>query len=188
MALNDSDDDWPMMLAAWQDLDVLEGWRAEILGGSITIAPPPDIPWNRIVSDTSRQLFSTMPDDLGCYFRLALSMAEDMLLVPSIVVMPEAELVGARDGEPILADRALLIVEITTWGNTEAPRMAKQRGCAAASVPQYLLIDRYDKDGPGIRLFSQPRDSVYQHVVRVPFGEPIKLHSPIDLVLDTSEF
>lgn len=33
---------WDYLRDAWQELDVPEGWRAEIEGGAITLVPPPD--------------------------------------------------------------------------------------------------------------------------------------------------
>jgi Uma2 family endonuclease len=62
------------------------------------------------------------------------------------------------------------------------------RGYAHAPVPLYLLIDRYDEDGPAVTLSSDPLDGHYQRTMRVPFGESVELPEPIGLTLDTSDF
>jgi hypothetical protein len=185
VALTDSPFDWPQMLIAWRELDPPEGWRTEILDGIIVLTPPADNRGHLIASDTTRQLSLMTRDDWARCARLALAMPEDMLFAPSMVVLPRAALDG---DEPVPADRALLVVEITRLGDAETDRRTKRWGYAHAGVPQYLLIDRYDEDGPAVTLFSEPADGHYRLSVRVLFGESIKLHEPFDLVLDTREF
>ena len=79
-------------------------------------------------------------------------------------------------------------MEITSRGNAETDRKTKRWSYAHAGVPQYLLIDRFDEDGPAVTLFSNPVDGHYQHVTRIPFGEKISLPAPFDLDLDTDGF
>jgi hypothetical protein len=55
-------------------------------------------------------------------------------------------------------------------------------------VPLYLLIDRFDEDGPAVTLFYDPVDGHYQHVVRIPFGEKVSLPEPFGIDLDTGGF
>jgi Uma2 family endonuclease len=82
----------------------------------------------------------------------------------------------------------LLVVEIPAADKAEVCRGTKRHGYANAGVPLYLLIDRFDEDGPAVTLFSDPVDGHYQHVVRIPFGEKISLPEPFGIDLDTGGF
>jgi Uma2 family endonuclease len=178
-----------MLLAAWQELDVPEGWRAEVIHGRIEITPPGGNRHSLIAADVNRQVSRCAGDGCGTYQWLAVSVPGcAQVFVPDLVVVPEIELRSGPDDEPVPAERALLVVEITSRGNADTDRRTKRWGYAHAGVPQYLLIDRFDEDGPAVMLFSEPVDGHYQHVVRIPFGERIKLHDPFAIELDTSGF
>ena len=110
------------------------------------------------------------------------------LFIPDFVIVPRDELHGLPDNQPVSADRALLVAEITSFSNAETDRKAKRWSYAHAGVPLYLLIDRFDEDGPAVTLFSDPVDGHYQHVVRIPFGEKISLPEPFAIDLDTGGF
>lgn len=181
--------EWEALLAAWQEMDVPEGWRAEIVGEGISVAPPPDNEHNSIADLVHRALARVVPDDIGLYQTLGVSIPLRLkLFIPDLVAISQSDVRSRPRTEPVPVEKSLLVVEITSRGNADTDRRIKRWGYAHAGVPQYLLIDRYDEDGPAVTLFSDPVDGHYQHSVRIPFGEPIKLHAPFDLVLDTSEF
>jgi Uma2 family endonuclease len=182
MALND----WPALLTAWQELDVPAGWRAEIGEDCINLTPPPGNGHSRIADLVHRALARVTPDDCGLYQKLGVSIpSRAKLFVPALVIVPRAELASLPDNEPVQADHALLVSEIA---NAETDRKTKRRGYAHAGVPLYLLIDRFDEDGPAVTLFSDPVDGHYQHMVRIPFGEKISLPEPFGIDLDTGGF
>jgi Uma2 family endonuclease len=185
MALND----WPTFLTAWQELDAPAGWRAEIVEYGINLTPPPGNNHNRIAERVHRALMRITPDEWGLYQKLGVSIPlRAKLFIPDLVVVPDAAFDGLSDNEPVPADRALLVVEITSFSNAETDRKTKRWGYAHAGVPLYLLIDRFDEDGPAVTLFSDPVDGHYQHVVRIPFGEKISLPEPFGIDLDTGGF
>lgn len=155
----------------------------------IEVTPPGGNRHSLIVADVNRQLARWAGATCGTYQWLAVAVpACAQVLVPDLVVVPEIELRSGPDDEPVPAGKALLVVEITSRGNADTDRRTKRWGYAHAGVPQYLLIDRFDEDGPAVTLFSEPVDGHYQHLVRIPFGERIKLHEPFALELDTGEF
>jgi hypothetical protein len=96
---------WDYLLDTWRELQVPEGWRAELTAEGIQMTPPPGGPHN-----------------------------------------------------------------------------------ADGPVPQYLLIDRFNEDGPAVSLFTEPVRGVYSRTVRVPFGEPVEIGAPFGVRLETSEF
>ncbi|MFJ1594535.1 Uma2 family endonuclease [Kitasatospora albolonga] len=183
---------WDYLLRTWRELDVPEGWRAEIDEGRIFLEPPPHVHHNGIAARVQRSLYATLPDNLGIYQTLSIHMAPlGKLYVPDLVVMP-TELIAAADpdsSDPMDASEALLVVEITSKGNAREDRTKKYRAYARAGVPMYLLIDRFDTRGAMSTLFTEPNeDGTFKHVDAVPFGKPLALPAPFDVSLPTDEF
>lgn len=183
---------WDYLLRTWQELDVPEGWRAEIDEGRIFLVPPPHAHRNSIAAKVQRHLYVHLPDELEIYQTLSVHVAPlDKLYVPDLVVM-SAELIDAADPEtsdPMDASEALLIVEITSKGNAREDRTKKYRAYARAGVPMYLLIDRFDTRGAISTLFTEPNeDGTYERSGLVPFGQSLVLPAPFDVTLATDAF
>ncbi|MEU9062572.1 Uma2 family endonuclease [Streptomyces sp. NPDC048430] len=183
---------WEYLLRTWQDLDVPEGWRAEVDEGQIVLVPPPHAHHNGIAAKVRRRLYANLPEELEIYQTLGVHVAPlDKLYVPDLVVMP-AELIEAADPEssdPMDAAEALLIVEITSKGNAREDRTKKYRAYARAGVPMYLLIDRFDTRGAMATLFTEPNeDGTYKRSDAVPFGKPLPLPEPFGVTLLTADF
>ncbi|MEU4262599.1 Uma2 family endonuclease [Streptomyces argenteolus] len=183
---------WDYLLRTWQELDVPEGWRAEIDEGQIVLVPPPHAHHNGIAAKVRRRLYTNLPVELEIYQTLGVHVAPlDKLYVPGLVVMP-TELIAAADPEssdPMDAAEALLIVEITSKGNAREDRTKKYRAYARAGVPMYLLIDRFDTRGAMATLFTEPNeDGTYKHSDPVPFGKPLALPAPFGVALPTADF
>ncbi|MFF2900016.1 Uma2 family endonuclease [Streptomyces sp. NPDC057966] len=183
---------WDYLLQTWRELDVPEGWRAEIDEGQILLVPPPHAHHNGIAAKVQRRLYRNLPDELEIYQTLGVHVAPlDRLYVPDLVIMP-SELIDAADSEtsdPMDAADALLIVEVTSKGNARDDRTKKYRAYARAGVPMYLLIDRFDTRGAMATLFTEPNeDGTYKHSDPVPFGKPLALPEPFGTTLLTDEF
>ncbi|MDX2728215.1 MULTISPECIES: Uma2 family endonuclease [Streptomyces] len=183
---------WDYLLQTWRELDVPEGWRAEIDEGQIVLVPPPHAHHNGIAAKVQRRLYRDLPEELEIYQTLGIHVAPlDKLYVPDLVVMP-SELIDAADPEssdPMEASDALLIVEITSKGNAREDRTKKYRAYARAAVPMYLLIDRFDTRGAMATLFTEPNeDGTYKRSDAVPFGKPLTLPEPFGTTLLTADF
>ncbi|MFF0291694.1 Uma2 family endonuclease [Streptomyces sp. NPDC005262] len=183
---------WDYLLQTWRELDVPEGWRAEIDEGQIVLVPPPHAHHNGIAAKVQRRLYRDLPEELEIYQTLGIHVAPlDKLYVPDLVVMP-SELIDAADPEssdPMDAADALLIVEITSKGNAREDRTKKYRAYARAAVPMYLLIDRFDTRGAMATLFLEPNeDGTYKRSDAVPFGKPLTLPEPFGPTLLTADF
>ncbi|SCF68556.1 Uma2 family endonuclease [Streptomyces sp. Ncost-T10-10d] len=183
---------WDYLLQTWRELDVPEGWRAEIDEGQIVLVPPPHAHHNGIAEMVQRRLYRGLPDELGIYQTLGVHVAPlDKLYVPDLVVMPSELIVEAdpESSDPMNASEALLIVEITSKGNAREDRTKKYRAYARAGVPLYLLIDRFDTRGAMATLFTEPNeDGTYKRSDPVPFGKPLTLPEPFGTTLLTEEF
>jgi Uma2 family endonuclease len=178
--------EWDGLLQTWRELDVPQGWRAEITEDGITMTPPPSAPHNRIAGILDRTLNRALPDHLGVYQTLGIAIPTvGRLYIPDVCVVPIDAL--DKDSE-VTGDQVLLAVEITSKRNATHDRKTKTWHYAHGPVPLHLLVDRYDEDGPAVTLYSQPRDGHYQHHVRIPFGESIDLPDPVNLTLNTADF
>jgi Uma2 family endonuclease len=179
--------EWERLLDTWRNLDVPEGWRAELIDGQIVMSPAPATAHNLIASLVHRQLVLGGPDSWAIFQTSGAAIpATREVYIPDICVLVKEGIDPA--GTEVGADVLLLAVEIVSERSKATDRKRKKWGYAHGPVPLYLLIDRYDEDGPSVSLFSQPSDGHYQHQVRVPFGEPIVLPEPFGLALDTTEF
>ncbi|MFF2535319.1 Uma2 family endonuclease [Streptomyces cyaneofuscatus] len=183
---------WGYLLQTWRELDVPEGWRAEIDERRIVLEPPPPAHHHAIAAQVQRRLYATLPGHLGIYQTLGVHVTQcGKLYVPHLVVMP-TELLAAADPEttdPLDAAEALLVVEITSRGNAREDRTKKYRAYARAGVPMYLLIDRFDTRGAMSTLFTEPNeDGTFKHTDAVPFGKPLALPAPFDVSIPTDEF
>ncbi|KJK56209.1 restriction endonuclease [Saccharothrix sp. ST-888] len=183
-----SDPQWSYLLDTWRELDVPEGWRAEIEGGQIVLVPPPNTGHNLIAARVHRALVRCLPDDVEVFQTLGTQIARlEMLYIPDLVVVDTAVLAVDEDG-PVDAADVLLAVEITSRSTARHDRTKKLWGYAHAPVPLYLLIDRFDEPGPTVTLFSEPHNGAYRQSLRTPFGKPVSLPEPFGVELNTEGF
>ncbi|MFI6725144.1 Uma2 family endonuclease [Streptomyces atratus] len=183
---------WDYLLQTWRELDVPEGWRAEIDEGRIVLVPPFQAYHHAIAGHVQRRLYEDLPEEWGIYQVLSVHAAPlGKLYVPHLVVMPTALITAAdpESNDPMDASEALLIVEITSKGNARDDRTKKYRAYARAGVPMYLLIDRFDTRGAMATLFTEPNeDGTYKRSDPVPFGKPLTLPGPFGTTVLTEEF
>ncbi|MEU7164818.1 Uma2 family endonuclease [Streptomyces morookaense] len=104
--------------------------------------------------------------------------------IPDLAVVPRE--VMAKDAPSILPDQSLLIVEVTSPSNGDTDRVTKRRRYAQFGAPLYLVVDRQDETWT---LYSAPGALGYERAEGPhPFGTPLRLPDPFELVLDTGEF
>jgi Uma2 family endonuclease len=179
------------LLAAWQELDVPEGWRAEIIfDGTITVSPPP-IPGHTWIGSLLTMLLApAIPAGTSVAHQFAVRIpATEKLYEPDLAVLPKDVLKTAASGPDAWMDAGemMLVVEITSRYNADVDRTWKRRGYATGGVPLYLLVDRWSRPA-AMTLLSEPDGADYQQTVTVPFGEKLTLPEPFSIEIDTSEF
>jgi Uma2 family endonuclease len=181
-------DRWDFLLRAWHEVDMPDGWRAEIREVGIVLVPPPAPRHNSNIYKIERQLIPRLPDDWELHQGTGVAIPSSLRLrAPDLVVVPDASIPEER-GAPLSADDIPLVVEIASKGNADDDRGAKKHDYAAAGIPLYLLVDAYDPRGPRITLYSAPRGTDYADSHAVEWGEPIELPEPFELKLDTGGF
>jgi Uma2 family endonuclease len=169
-----------------EELELPEGFRAEIINGSIVVSPAPLAKHNLVFAMLSRQLNRICPDEWAVTNTQAIALPDSgSYIVPDLVVCAEQAL-DVNDIE-LPPDAVMLAAEITSASTANRDRSAKRDMLAKAGVPLYLLIDRYDGNGH-VTLFAKPSGDGYQELQRVLFGSKILLPEPFDAELDTSRF
>lgn len=178
--------EWAALLETWRELDVPEGYRAEISEGAILMSPPPGGKHNVIADVVHWVLRSHAPTGVGVFQTVAIEIdGIEKLYVPDAIAAPVAAI---RDDGTVLPQDTLIAAEITSPGRANVDRQEKLQAYAQGGMPMYLLIDRVRPSGPAVTLYSDPAGGSYQHVVQVPFGESVRLPEPFDVDLDTSQF
>ncbi|WP_222850217.1 Uma2 family endonuclease [Allosaccharopolyspora coralli] len=180
---------WENLVRTWQELDVPEGWRAEIIEESIVMTPPPDTGHNLIASRVTKALVRAIPDDWEIFQTQGVSVPlRSSVFIPDLVVIPRERVPGGDPAEPTPIEHALLAVEITSRSNADTDRKTKLWSYAHGGVPLYLLVDRFAENGPEVMLYSNPENGIYQDTHRAPFGKPVTLPAPCELTIDSGEF
>lgn len=178
---------WDDLLRTWRELQVPEGWRPEVTLEGIHMTPPPGGLHNLIAGSVHRGLLPAVPDGCEVFQTLGVGIRGiGGIYVPDISVAPRA--VVPHGADPVPAEHVLLVGEITSSGNADHDRKRKKWAYAHGGIPQYLLIDPHDEDGPAVTLFTDPADGAYRKACRVAFGQPITLDEPFAIELDTSDF
>ncbi|MDH6141336.1 Uma2 family endonuclease [Kitasatospora sp. GP30] len=178
---------WSYLLDTWRELDVPEGWRAEIDEGKIALVPPPGVGHNMIAEEVHWALKRCLPRSVGVYQTLGTEIVPlEKLYMPDLVVVDKA-LLDPEDSS-VDAGAVMMAVEITSKDNARQDRTKKLWAYAHAPVSLYLLIDRFDPAGPTVTLFEEPENGAYRRTVRASFGEPVKLPDPFGVELVTKDF
>ncbi|GAA0488126.1 Uma2 family endonuclease [Streptomyces olivaceiscleroticus] len=186
---SDNDHEWDDLVRIWEQADVPEGWKVEIIEGIVTVSPPPDNVHNVIAERVHRRLYSVLPEDWGVYQTVGASVpSRKGIWIPDLAVIPDDDLLGGESKTFVPAAAAKLIVEVTSQSNARNDRIAKAAGYARAGVPLYLLVDRFAPAGPTITLYGEPSDDVYRVLWAGKFGDEVDLPAPFDLTLDTGIF
>ncbi|NIH84829.1 Uma2 family endonuclease [Amycolatopsis granulosa] len=178
---------WERLLDTWRELRVPEGWRPELTAEGIQMTPPPGGKHNLIADLVDDALRRVRPAGCGIFQTLGVGIhATGSIYVPDLCVVPRDAV--PDDSDPVLAEHVLLAVEITSPSNGDHDRKKKKWAYAHGGIPQYLLIDAFDEDGPAVSLFTEPVQGVYSRTVRVPFGQPAEIGEPFGIRVETAGF
>ncbi len=185
---------WELMLRTWKELDLPDGWRAEIIEGGLFLVAPPTREHAHIVSLIQREMYREFLRDGSDLAEASLHQTLDVrvpmrtgVYIPDLVVLPYSAM--EYDPDSMMSD-ALLVVEVTSKSTAERDRKPKLWGYAHAGIPLYLLVDRWDPQTgrSEVTLYSDPENGRYTSSTKVPFGKEIHLPEPFGLTIDTSDF
>ena len=170
---------------AYAALDVMPGFRAELVDGEIIVSPIPDGQHETIVvavDDWVRDVHG-----LRLHRNLTLISPEGEY-VPDGIAAPKGAFAGREwHSKP---DGVAMVLEVTSGRprdrkGAERDRGPKRQGYAAADIPLYLLIDRLDGKAT---IFSEPRGNDYAHSASAALGDDLSIPEPLEGVLPTLGF
>ncbi len=169
----------------FESLELPDGYRAEIINGSIIVSPTPTYKHTRIVKRVERALDPAVGEELEYFQMGTVEIAKTgERFVPDLMVMPLAVAEGEGwDGSDWIrpAEELELAVEVVSVSSARRDRVEKTKGYAQAGLPLYLLVDPRERE---IVLFSKPERDGYQKIEHATFGSSIKLPSPFDVELE----
>ncbi|MEE1941592.1 Uma2 family endonuclease [Streptomyces sp. TRM 70361] len=164
-------------------MPVPEGYKAEIVEGTVHMTPQRDTHWE-IIAALYDHLRSRHPRN-----RLKSDVRIDFPgpsngFAPDMVLLAE----GARQtgrGRWRYQD-IQFVAEVISEATRHNDYGKKCEAYAAAGVPSYLIVDPYTAR---CHLFTHPKDGEYRSHLAVGFGEVLDLgDTPVGLVLPTDEF
>ncbi|MEU9119536.1 Uma2 family endonuclease [Streptomyces sp. NPDC048506] len=172
------------MMKLFEDLDVPEGVKVELLRGNIVMMAGPDVVHNDIVEAVVDQFPRKK------WRRLQ---TQDVAL-PQESSEPQPDLVlvergtGAESGRLMPPEVIRMVVEVVSKTSVDHDYVIKRSIYAAGKLPIYLIID------PIVAhcvLLAEPtgvgESADYRSQSIYKFGDPVPLDQ-LDAVLDTSEF
>jgi Uma2 family endonuclease len=170
----------------WQQLP--EGYRVEIIGGLITVTPPPDFRHGRALTDV--MLPFLMAGLHGEQSQLVQGVGLWLPTGPSDFAIPDLSLVDSDADDHLVEyncyDPAVfrLVLEVTSTNHANDMR-AKVAAYAAARIPVYVILEgRHER----LHVLTDPREDDYaSHRVHAP-GERVTLPASIgaEVTLDVT--
>ncbi|SFJ99237.1 Uma2 family endonuclease [Streptomyces pini] len=167
------------------DMEVPDGYRAEIIGGNIVMSP-----WSRgfylpIMQSLRSQLEPHLPPGhtvdyapfLFAFPRAERAYGPDVYVAAASAFRTEERYV---DGEALS-----LVAELTSDSTRETDRTDKVSAYGRSGVPVYLLLDMEEQ---AATVFWRPSERGYDSRLTTPFGDPLRIPEPFGCDLDTSGF
>ncbi|MFE2169591.1 Uma2 family endonuclease [Streptomyces sp. NPDC059447] len=168
----------------FEDLEVPEGFKAELLRGDIVMMAGPDRVHNRIVLSVLYQIPRERWESLQTQ-DIAIP-GESSEPQPDLVVLELGSQPGP--GRLIPAPAVTLLLEVVSKNSAVADYGIKRSMYAAGQVPAYLIIDPFEAE---CLLLTEPagsgEDADYKVERRAKFGESVRLPG-LEVDLDTGEF
>lgn len=165
------------------DLELPEGYRAEIIGGQIAVAASPFGIHAFILQELREAAHGRLPHGHRLYENVTLEEPGGDRYIADLALMPD-KLMRTRTQWVFQMAMCLLAVEVTSPGQ-EARDYSKAAGYARAEVPVYLLVDQKRRR---CVVYGDPEGDKYAEVMEVPFGEDVLLPLAQPITIDTSKF
>ncbi|MFI1536626.1 Uma2 family endonuclease [Streptomyces anandii] len=178
---NECLDEWFERL---ERMPVPEGFRVEIVGGSVFMTPQRDTHWQII-----RMFFWAIEDRFGRKAKIFSDVRIDFPghqngFCPDVALLRDSAKKDDR-GHWRYED-VRFVAEVISEGTAANDYGPKRTAYAEAGVPVYVIADPYQGR---CHVYTDPEDGDYADPTRVDFGTDIDLTGTVvDLVLKTDEF
>jgi Uma2 family endonuclease len=178
---------FPRLLDILEDLDqrIPEGFKVEIVGGSIVMSPWSQGFYSRVMDSLLDQLSAHAPEGhrVRSHPNLYVFPKVQRAFGPDIHVV-DADATHVR-GIRLPGEALSLAAELTSESTRGNDWGDKLEAYGRAGVPVYLLVDMQKET---VSVFSAPSGHGYQSSSTVEFGQKIHIPEPFDFTLDTSSF
>ncbi|MFE7134562.1 Uma2 family endonuclease [Streptomyces sp. NPDC057638] len=171
------------IFASLEKLPVPEGYKVEVIGGTVVMSPQRQSHW---------EIIATIFEQLRVRYPRKRTASDVRIDFPGHLNGFACDLVAFAEGAAKDAhsrwhyaqiEFVMEVISESTAANDYGP---KKDGYATAEVPVYLIVDPYTQTW---HLHTLPRDGAYRGGTRGKFGEPVDLTgTPVELVLATDEF
>nr|BFD84189.1 Uma2 family endonuclease [Streptomyces sp. Xyl84] len=166
-------------------MPVPEGYKAEIVGGSVFMTPQRDIHW-----ETIREILWALEDHFG---RRRVRMFTDVRIdfpgpengfCPDVAKLREG---AAKDDEGRWRWQDVeFVAEVISKGAARNDYGPKKAAYALAGVPVYLIADPYQGR---CHVYTEPKEDRYACELRVEYGSDVDMTTtPLGLTLKTDAF
>jgi Uma2 family endonuclease len=167
-----TDDLDQVLWQAWKAMDLPEGYRAEIIEGSIEVSPTGRLRHALLANRLRRALDAHLADTPCVAYQDTKVIHGLKTTIPDVMAAledPEED----PEGLGVDASGVALVVEVASPGTSDRKRdrVRKRRAYARAGIPVYVLLDDYDEGGTVVVL-SDPDSAAaeYQGSHRYPYG------------------
>ncbi|MFF4348003.1 Uma2 family endonuclease [Streptomyces sp. NPDC001530] len=167
---------------AWKAMDLPEGYRAEIIEGSIEVSPTGRRRHGVLINRLRRELDAHLA-------RSGYAPHQDVNIIhrykswiPDLFVAPlDLDEIPDEEGLGVDAAGVKMVIEVTSPGhrNLQRDRVRKRREYARAGIPVYVIVDDFDDDGAVLVMTSpDPKKAKYTDEHRVPYGTAVIPEGP----------
>ncbi|MGS2589726.1 Uma2 family endonuclease [Streptomyces sp. NRRL F-5135] len=158
----------------WKTMELPEGYRAEIIEGTIEVSPTGRRRHTVLINRLRRALEAHLEGGDHAVWHDGNVIHRRKVWIPDLFVAPR-DLDEIPDEENLGVDAAgvAMVIEVVSPGqrNTERDRARKRREYARAGIPLYVLIDDFDEDGTVVVLAGpDTRKGIYADEHRVSYG------------------
>ncbi|MFJ9741797.1 Uma2 family endonuclease [Streptomyces sp. NPDC101166] len=167
-----------------EQMPVPEGFRVEIVGGTVHMTPQRDTHWLII-----RRIVRTVEDKFGMDVKVFSDVRIDFPghengFCPDVALLSAS---AVKDDEGRWChDDVEFVAEVISKGTAANDYGPKKTAYAVAEVPVYLVADPYQGK---CHLYTQPKDGEYLSELSVVFGTDVDMSAtPLGLTLRTDEF
>ncbi|MEU9006698.1 Uma2 family endonuclease [Streptomyces sp. NPDC048551] len=162
---------------AWKAMDLPEGYRAEIIEGSIEVSPTGRRRHTVLVHRLRKALESRLTDSGVEVYQDGNLIHGRKVCIPDLFVAPEdLDEIPDEEGLGVDATRVSLVAEIVSPGHEARRRdhVRKRRCHARAGIPVYVVIDDFEGRGT-VTVFSGPDPERGEYATRtaVAYGTPV---------------
>jgi Uma2 family endonuclease len=162
-----------------------DGYRYEIVDGSLLVPPPPAMPHVRVTTRLRRLLEAAAPESLHVVEGAGISLTSNRqnYRVPDIMLLPAATF---ESDKPLLfpAD-VVLAVEVTSPDSGGVDQVMKRYQYGKVGIPHYWIVDQKRRT---LTVLRHDGGEGYDEVAVVRPGETWQTEEPFPLKLDPADF